>query len=73
MTDEARSGGWVIEILGSGSAERKRYVVGIADRTLAISAILVELGNEAHIMSVTRVPQTVLEVAKVTPGKIIAI
>jgi hypothetical protein len=62
----------VVEIL-SGSGDRQRYVVGIADRTTAISAIVVELGHETHIMSVTHVPQAVLEVAKVTPGKIVAV
>ena len=61
----------MVEILG-GSGDRRRYVVGIADRTAAIAAIVVELGNEAHIMSVTHLPQAVLEVAKVTPGKIVA-
>ena len=45
----------MVEIL-SGSGDRRRYVVGIADRTAAIAAIVVELGNEAHIMSVTHVP-----------------
>jgi hypothetical protein len=63
----------VIEILGTGSAGRRRYLVGIADRGAAIAAILVELGNEAHITSVTPVPQAVLEIAKVMPGTIVAV
>ena len=62
----------MVEILG-GWGDRRRYVVGIEDRTAAIAAIVVELGNETHIMSVTHVPQAVLEVAEITPGKIVAV
>ena len=58
----------MIEILG-GPGDRRRYVVGIPDRTAAISAIVVELGHETHIMSVTHVPQAALEVAKVAPER----
>ncbi len=72
MTGDAASGGWRVEIL-SGSGDRRRYLVGIADRTAAIAAIVVELGNEAHIMSVTYVPPDVLEVAKIAPGNILAV
>jgi hypothetical protein len=73
MADQTSSGGWVVEILGSGSGGRRRNLVGIADKATAIAAIRVELGNEAHITSVTRVPEVVLEIAKVMPGKIVEV
>ena len=65
MSDQASEGGWLVEVMGSGSGRRRRYLVHNADRALAISTLLIELGNETHIMSVTRVPKAVLEISRV--------
>lgn len=66
MTGEAPAGGWL-------EGRRRRVLVGIADRAAAIAAVHIELGEGTNIMAVTRVPQAVLEISNVMPGKIVEV
>ena len=68
------AGGWMIEILSSGSAgSRRRYLIAIADRAEAVAAILHDLGPDTDITSVVAVSLEELEIAKVGPGQIAAV
>ena len=75
MTHKALTGGgWMIEIMSSGLAgRRRRYLVAIADRAEAVAAILHDLGSDTDVTSVVAVSLKELEIANVCPGQIAAV
>ena len=64
----------MIEVLSSGlGVRRRRYLVAIADRAVAIETIVQHLGPDTDVTSVVSVSREQLEIAKVEPGKITSV
>jgi hypothetical protein len=70
----SEEGGWMIEVLSSGIGGRhRRYLIAIADRTAALAALHLLLGPDTDVSAATRVAQSALDIARVEPGKIVAV
>ena len=74
MSDEKISGGWMVEIFSDGlGARHSRYLVAIPDRRKAIAAMHIQLGTQIDVSASTRVSDRDLELARVPPGKVVAL
>ena len=67
-------GGWMIEVFSSGVGPRhRRYLVAVSDRRKAVAALHAHVGAQIDVSAAPRVRLTDLEIAGVSPGKILAL
>ena len=67
-------GGWMIEILGSGvGPHHRRYLVAVPDRRKTVAALHIMLGTQIAVSAATPATSRDLEIAGVSPGKILAV
>ena len=69
----SEDGGWMIEVFSSGAGPlHRRYLVAVPDRRKAVAALHMYVG-QIDVSAATRVKLTDLEIAGVSPGKILAL